>query len=121
MAAIRRRVNGPDLATVQSNNEKLPTVQTLREKQSFPSAMHFPECQKSGTRGSQSSPSVALREELHSGKVAFPECLKGHDTRGRPALGEDHLSRAQHSGKTGTRKRKVAFDGNIRRSRLQKN
>jgi hypothetical protein len=58
MAAIRRRVNGPDLATVQSNNEKLPTVQTLREKQSFPSAMHFPECQKSGTRGSQSSPSA---------------------------------------------------------------
>jgi sugar lactone lactonase YvrE len=61
----------------------------LREKQSFPSSTHFPECQKSGTRGKQSSPSVALGEEMHSGK-------------------------------TGTRKRKVAFDGDNRRSRLQK-
>jgi hypothetical protein len=93
---------------------------TLREKQSFPSATGFPECQKSGTRGSQSSPSVALGEELHSGKVAFPECLNGHGTWGRPALGEGHLPPAQHSGKTGARKRKVAFDGNIRRSRLKK-
>jgi hypothetical protein len=60
----------------------------------------FPECQalprvpKIGHSGSQSSPSVALGEELHSGKVAFPECLKEHDTRGRPSspsatLGED--------------------------------
>jgi hypothetical protein len=40
-------------------------LETLREKQSFPSATHFPECQKC-----QSSPSVALGEELHSPKRA---------------------------------------------------
>jgi hypothetical protein len=70
---------------------------------------------------SPSAKNRALGEELHSGKMAFPECLKGRDTRGRPARGEGHLPRAQHSGKMDTRKRKVAFDGNIRRSRLQKN
>jgi hypothetical protein len=48
-----------------------------------------PRAKKSGTRGSQSSPSVSLGEDLHSGKMAFPECLQGHGTRGRPALGED--------------------------------
>jgi hypothetical protein len=50
--------------------------------------------------------SVALGEELHSGNWGFPECLKGHDTRGRPALGVGHLPRAQRSRKTGTRKKK---------------
>jgi hypothetical protein len=43
---------------------------------------------------------------LHSGKKGFPECLKGHDTRGRNALGEGHLPREQHSGKTHTREKK---------------
>jgi hypothetical protein len=108
----------PSLKTAQCG--KWCACPSLREKQSSPSATHFPECQKSGTRGSQSSPSVALGEELHSGKVAFPECLNGHATREIPTLGEGHLPRAQHSGKTGTRKRKVAFDDNIRQSRLQK-
>jgi hypothetical protein len=75
---------------------------SLREKQSFPSARHFPECQKSGTRGSHS-----LGEELHSGKLAFPECLKENDTRGRKALGEGRLPRAQHSGKTAHEKEKL--------------
>jgi hypothetical protein len=103
----------------QTPARPVATPLPLREKQSFPSVRHFPECQKSGTRGSHSSPSVALGEELHSGKVAFPECLKEHDTRGRKALGEGRLPRAQHSGKKGTRKRKVAFGGNIRRRRLK--
>jgi hypothetical protein len=90
---------------------------TLRENCNSPSAWNFPESQKSGTRGRQSSPSVALGEELHSGKMAFPECLKGHGTRGRPALGEGHLPREQHSGKTAHEKEKVhltaALDGAV--------
>jgi hypothetical protein len=61
----------------------------LREKQNSPSATCFPECQKSGTRGRQSSPSVALGEDMHSGK-------------------------------TSTRKKKVAFDGASRRNRFKK-
>jgi hypothetical protein len=93
---------------------------TLREKQSFPSATGFPECQKSGTRGSQSSPSVALREELHSGKGGFPECLKGLNTQGSTTLGEGHLPRVQHSRERGTRKRKVVFDGVKRRHHFKK-
>jgi hypothetical protein len=43
--------------------------QPLRENCNTPSAWNFPESQKSGTRGRQSSPSVALGEELHSGKT----------------------------------------------------
>jgi hypothetical protein len=91
---------------------------TLRENRNSPSVTSFPECQKSGTRGSQSSLSVALREELHSGKECFSECLKGHDIRGRNTLGEGHLPREQHSGKTRTRKKKVnltvTLDGGVR-------
>jgi hypothetical protein len=42
-----------------------------------------------------------------------------HDTRGSKALGEGHLPRVQHSGKRGTRKRKFAFDGGRKQSRLE--
>jgi hypothetical protein len=62
-----------------------------RENGNSPSASGFPECQISGTRGRNSSPSVALREEMHSGKRVFPECLIVHDTRGREALEEANL------------------------------
>jgi hypothetical protein len=55
---------------------------STRGEAKFPSAKCFPECQKSGTRGSHSSPSVALGEELHSEKRGFPECQKEKDTRG---------------------------------------
>jgi hypothetical protein len=71
-------------------------------------------------RASPSAKNWALGEELHSGKMAFPECLKGQSTRGTKAIGEGHLPRAQHSGKKGTRQRKVAFDSANRRSRLKK-
>jgi hypothetical protein len=37
--------------------------ETIRERQNFPSVAGFPECKKSGTWQSQSSPSVALGEE----------------------------------------------------------
>jgi hypothetical protein len=99
--------------------ELLPFVslQPLRENCNSPSAWNFPESQKSGTRGRQSSPRVALGEELHSGKMAFPECLKGHGTRGRPALREGHLPREQHSRKKAHEKEKVhltaALDGAV--------
>jgi hypothetical protein len=94
------------MLSLNITNNSLTDHVTLWEKQSFPSATHFPEC---CTRGR-----IALGEE------AFPECLQGHGTRGRPALGKGHLPRAQHSGKTGTRKRKAPFDGDNRRSRLKK-
>jgi hypothetical protein len=68
-------------------------VNSLRENGNSPSASGFPECQISGTRGRNSSPSVALGEEMHSGKRVFPECLMVHGTRGREALGEDPLPR----------------------------
>jgi hypothetical protein len=58
-------------------------IQSLRENRNSPSARNFPESQKSGTRGSQSSPSVALGEDKHSGKRAFPECREGHGTQGK--------------------------------------
>jgi hypothetical protein len=93
---------------------------TLREKQNSPSVTCFLKSQKSSTLGRQSSPSVALREEMHSGKGGFPECWKGHDTRGRKALGEGHLPRVQHSAKSGTRKIKFAFDGGGERNRRKK-
>jgi hypothetical protein len=93
---------------------------TLRENRDSPSAEVFPECQKSGTRGSHSSPSVALGEEKHSGKWGFPECRETHGTRGRVTLGESHLPRVQHSGKSGTHKRKFTFDGAFGRNRLPK-
>jgi hypothetical protein len=38
--------------------------------------------------GRNSSPSVALGEELHSEKRGLPECRRVHDTRGREALGK---------------------------------
>jgi hypothetical protein len=43
-----------------------------------------------GTRGSQSSPSVALGEEKHSRKRSFPECRKTHGTRGRVTLRKEN-------------------------------
>jgi hypothetical protein len=65
----------------------------------------FPECQISCTRERNSTLSVALREELHSGKRGS-ECLGAHGTPGRGALGEGPLPRVQHSGKRDTRGRK---------------
>ena len=56
-------------------------TETLRERQNSPSVAGFPECQKSGTRERESSPSVTLGEELHSGKRGFSECQKGPGTR----------------------------------------
>jgi hypothetical protein len=111
----QRGVNG-DFRNL-SGAQSFEGAHTLRENCNSPSAWNFPESQKSGTRGGQSSPSVALGEELHLGKMAFPECLKGHGTRGRPALGEGHLPREQHSGKTAHEKEKVhltaALDGAV--------
>jgi hypothetical protein len=86
-----RKNNSARVKVFLHRSFKVPIIATTGEA-------NFPEYQKSGNRGSQSSQSVALGEELHSGKMAFPECQKGHDTRGRPALGEDNLPREQHSG-----------------------
>ena len=90
---------------------------TLRENRNFPSVKGFPESQKSSTRGSQSFPSVALREEMHSGKRDFPESPNQPDTRGRITLGKIHLPRAQHSGKSRSRGRKVFHDVPTKRRR----
>jgi hypothetical protein len=79
----------------------------------FPSAPGFPECQLSGTRGRNSSPSVALAEEMHSGKRGFPEWLRVHGTRGWEALGEGPLPRMQHSGKWDTYERKMMWEMEI--------
>jgi hypothetical protein len=120
---IPRRVMAR-LCCVKALNACTRVREPLQENCNSPSAWNFPECQKSGTRGSQSSPSVALGEELHSGKMVFPECLKGHGTRGRPALGEGHLPREQHSGKTAHEKEKVhltaALDGAVNKKKLKK-
>jgi hypothetical protein len=62
------------------------------------------------TRGRNSSPSVALGEEMHSGKRVFPECLIVHGTWGREALGENPLPRVQHSGKRGTNEQKMMWE-----------
>jgi hypothetical protein len=70
-------------------------------------------------RVSQASPSAknralgeaSLPRVLHSGKRGFPECRSLPGTRGRTTLRKDPLPRAQHSGKSRTRGRKVLLDG----------
>jgi hypothetical protein len=88
-----------DNQTIMMTNEGLRTfLHYGRSKLSR--VPHTSPSAKNRTFGEANLPRV-----LHSGKMASPECLKGHDTRGRQALGEGHLPRAQHSGKTGTRKK----------------
>jgi hypothetical protein len=90
---------------------------TLRENRNFSSVNGFPECQKSSTRGSQSFPSVALGEEMHSGKRDFPKSPNQPDTRRRITLGKIHLPRAQHSEKSRSRGKKVFHDVPTKRRR----
>jgi hypothetical protein len=75
------------------------SARTLRENGHFPSVHCFPECQKSGTRGRASSPSVALGEEKHSGRRGFPECHRVHGTRGKETLGEGPLPECNTRGR----------------------
>ena len=82
----------------------------LRENRNFSNVKGFPECQKSSTRGSQFSPSVAHGKELHSRKRGFSECRNLPGTRGRITLGKSPLSRAQHLEKSRTWERKVFLD-----------
>jgi hypothetical protein len=54
---------------------------------------------------------VTLREKRNSPSASFfPKCQKS-GTRGREALEEGPLPRVQHSGKRGTRGRKVVLNG----------
>jgi hypothetical protein len=57
---------------------------------------------------------------IHYGRSKLSRVPHTSPSAKNRALGEANLPRVLHSGKTGTRKRKVTFDGNIRRSRLQK-
>jgi hypothetical protein len=65
----------------------------------------FPECQtlseskKSGTWGSQSSPSVALGEELHLGKRGLPKCRGVHGTGEERHSGKAILSECNTQGR----------------------
>jgi hypothetical protein len=61
---------GKKQKAVARRGARLEVDHTLQENCNSPSAWNFPESQKSGTQRSQSSPSVALGEELHSGKTA---------------------------------------------------
>ena len=108
-AAVTSRRGGDDAA---ENKEKqgLQLFIYTKGESKFSKCQRLPESQKSSTRGIQSSPSVALGEELHSGKRGFSECRSLHGTRGRMTLRKSALPRAQHSGKTSTRGRKVFLD-----------
>jgi hypothetical protein len=114
------RIDSPSNTYRAKNEQVAGQLLSLRENGHFPSVHCFPECQKSGTRGRASSPSVALGEEKHSGKRGFPECHRVHGTRGRETLGEGPLPRVQHSGKRGTRGRKLVLNGGSGRSYVKK-
>jgi hypothetical protein len=90
-----------------SHDAAAPTS-SLQEKQNSSSVKCFPGCRKSGTQR------IALGEERLSG---VPKSVRHSGKRGTRG---SHLPGVQHSWKTGTRKRKFAFDGNIGRNRLPK-
>jgi hypothetical protein len=68
----------------------------LRENGNSPSAPGFRECQISGTRGTNSSPSVALGEEILSRVPNSPWHLGKRGTRGRPPSPSATLGEEMH-------------------------